>query len=448
MSPINQIFRPDPFLARILPAVKPKPGVKYVPSQFAFRFDYNGKNYISNMLTKQCINAELPESASAGEGYDELIETMFLVPEDKDECAYYTSIAAMVRAYQKKEGVQTFTIMPTLGCNARCVYCYEEGMHQVTMTPEIVEQTIRFILDNRRGDKVHLAWFGGEPLLCPDMIDRICEGVREAGLDYHSSMISNGSLITPEILEKMAGNWRLKRIQVSMDGAEDDYIRMKHYYSYHDYYHIVMDAISRMSEAGITVTIRCNMDEDNSDRIPQYIEDLKNGISDKKNVRLYFSPLHGARLGDNDLLLWQKTLTFSPLIRDAGFLSVYYDTKMLRLRVLHCMADTGNVVIAPDGSLYPCEHCPPASRFGDIFNGVTDRAALEQFIRTDIVLKKCRKCPFITLCTTFNSCPIKDKHCREVVDMLTREHMKELMDHRKVQAEAVADTKSDDSMFC
>ncbi len=444
----REIFGQDPFVKRILPPVKPKPGVKYVPSQYAFRFDYDGKHYVSNMLTKQCLEAELPESALAGEGYDELIEDMFLVPEDKDECAFYMSVAAVVRAYQKKEGVQAFTIMPTLGCNARCIYCYEEGMKQVTMTPEIVEQTIRFILKNRRSDKIHLAWFGGEPLLCPDMIDRICEGVREAGVDYHSTMISNGSLITPEIVEKMAGDWRLKRVQISMDGAEEDYIPRKNYYSYHDYYHVVMEGISRLSEAGITVSIRCNIDEKMLDRIPQYIEDLKNGISDKGHVRLYFSPLHGDRMTDRDLPLWKKTLTFAPLIREAGFHSVYHDRSVLRLRVLHCMADTGNVCIAPDGNLFPCEHCPPYSRFGDIWNGVTDQAALDEFIRTDIVLDKCRKCPFLPLCTTFNSCPIQDWDCRGTVDLLTREYLKELMDHRKEQEAAEAETKSDASAFC
>lgn len=37
-------------------------------------------------------------------------------------------------------------------------------------------------------------------------------------------MISNGSLITPEIIEKMTGLWHLDRIRITMDGNESDYI--------------------------------------------------------------------------------------------------------------------------------------------------------------------------------------------------------------------------------
>ena len=62
---------------------------------------------------------------------------------------------------------------------------------------------------------------------------------------------------------------KLNNIQISMDGAEEDYKLRKSYRSYEDHYHGVMDAVSRMSEAGITVTIRCNVDEGNWGAIPQ-----------------------------------------------------------------------------------------------------------------------------------------------------------------------------------
>ena len=46
-----------------------------------------------------------------------------------------------------------------------------------------------------------------------------------------------------------------------------------------------------------------------------------------------------------------------------------------------------------DGSLYPCEHCPPESRFGDIWHGTTDEAARKAFCRVDQTREKCRACP-------------------------------------------------------
>ena len=41
-----------------------------------------------------------------GEGWDELIEAQFLVPEDMDDCAYYNEISALLRAYNRKKGVR------------------------------------------------------------------------------------------------------------------------------------------------------------------------------------------------------------------------------------------------------------------------------------------------------------------------------------------------------
>ena len=298
---INEIRKPDETLAKVLPPVRLLDGVVYVPSQFTLSFAYKGRDFVCNTLTRQCLETKLPGRCRAGEGYDALIRKLFLVPEGKDECGFYNAVVSMLRVFGKKKdskGYKGYTILPTLACNARCVYCYEEGMKPVTMAPGTVEQTIRYIVDTHTDKSVGLHWFGGEPLMCPDIIGRICEGLRDAGLHYRSSMVSNGSLITPEILAKMTGLWQLDRIQISMDGAESDYILRKRYINYQDHYHRVLEAIRMLSEAGIEVSIRCNVDEDNFDRIPAFLEDLKDGIPFKEKVRCYLSPLYGIRAGE------------------------------------------------------------------------------------------------------------------------------------------------------
>ncbi len=427
---MNIINKPDEKLARILPPVFPKPETTYVPSQFAIAFEHRGKHYLLNNLTKQCIEGELPDKTRAGVGYDELITAQFLVPENKDECAYYNQISSLMRTFGKKKGIRTYTILPTLGCNARCIYCYEEGMKQVTMTDEIVEQTIRFILNTTEGDAVRLGWFGGEPLMFPGTIDRICEGMREAGIKYKSSMISNGSLITPEIIRKMKDDWNLKSIQVSMDGAEEDYIFRKNYRTPHDYYHTVMDALSRMSEAGITVTVRCNVDEENWERIPRFLEDLKSGVTNKEKIGLYFGPLNDVRKSENDLSLWSKIVDAREEIVKAGFRASPFASFHFHFRTNHCMADGSGVVIAPDGSLYPCEHCPPESRYGDVWNGITDEEARRDFCSVDQIREMCRACPFLPDCTGFSHCPVQEFHCRELRHMMAIDALKRMLDRQ------------------
>lgn len=334
-----------------------------------------------------------------------------------------------MRAYRKKKGVPAYVILPTLGCNARCVYCFEEGMKPVTMTRETAEQVIRYILDTHADGKTTLKWFGGEPLLGVKTIDRMCEGLREAGLEYTSIMISNGSLITPEIVQKMAGDWRLSFIQISMDGAERDYIGRKRYCDERNHYHRVMNAVSMMSEAGIRVTIRCNVDEDNWAGIPQFMQDLKVGVGNKDKVSVYFTPLYDVRMGENDLAMWEKIWEARHLIEEAGFRST--SRSGLGFRKHHCVADGGGVVIAPDGSLYPCDYYTPECRFGDIWHGVTDEAARREFCRVDRTREKCRTCPFLPDCTNFASCPIQDTHCRELREMMAMDTLGRMVDRKE-----------------
>lgn len=431
-----EIREQDGALRKLLPPIKPRPDTIYVPSQFALPFDCDGRMYVYQTLTKQCLQAELPPSARAGEGFDALIERRFLVPEGKDECAEYQGISAMMRAFRQKKGIPSYTILPTFGCNARCVYCYEEGTKPIAMTPETVEQTLRFILDTRADGEVDLTWFGGEPLLRPDVIDRVCEGLREAGVGYRSRMVSNGSLITSEIVEKMKTGWNLKEIQVSMDGAEDDYRRRKCYCADSDQYHRVIESVSRMSEAGISVTIRCNVDGDNWPGVPAFLEDLKNGVAHKENVRLYFRPLYAVCGSDDSLAMWEKIRDARPMIESAGFQPTSLFKLSRTFRVHYCLSDNNCAVITPDGSLYACECFPPASRYGDIWNGATDEQARQAFCRTDVIREKCRKCTFLPECTGFSNCPVYHKHCRGVQELTALDALRRMVRNRDVEEDA------------
>ena len=428
---IITIRKPEAMLAWILPPVYPVPGVTYIPSCFVLPFEHRGKKYVFNNLTKQCLEGSLPASAGAGEGFDKLITAYFLVPEDRDECAYYNSVSTLMRAYRRRSGINSYTILPTSGCNARCIYCYEEGMKRETMTPETVRQTIRFIQETHEGNRVHLHWFGGEPLLGIDIIEQICEALREAGIKYSSNMISNGSLITPEIVTKMKRSWNLNYIQISMDGAEEDYIFRKNYSDYRDDYHTVMKAVSLMSGAGIHVTIRCNVDEENWERIPKFLEDLKTGVAHKRRVGLYFCPLNSVRRSGEDAAMWARIRDTDRQVQNAGFRYTPYMGLKRSFRVYHCMADGGSVVITPDGSLYSCEHCPPESRFGDIFRGITDEAGRKEFCRVDRTREKCRGCPFLPDCTSFATCPVEDFHCREVHEMMALNSLRRMVDRKE-----------------
>ena len=59
-------------------------------------------------MTRQVIEAKLPDCARSGEGFDELIKEYFLVPEDKDECRFYQAVSSMMRAFDRQKGHKAY----------------------------------------------------------------------------------------------------------------------------------------------------------------------------------------------------------------------------------------------------------------------------------------------------------------------------------------------------
>ena len=424
---MRELHRPDDTFRKLFSEQAPRPGIFYVPSQFALPFSHRGKQYVFNTLTKQCVKAVLPERTAAGEGYDELIKARFLVPEGTDEYAFYRSVLTLRKLHDRKNLKPAYTILPTLGCNARCVYCVEEGMKPIGMTSETVEDTLRFILNDCDKKKITLSWYGGEPLLRQDVIDRISGGVREAGVDYKGIMVTNGSLITPETIEKMTDLWRLERVQISMDGAERDYIARKRYLDYRDNYHRVIESVDRMSEKGISVQIRCNVDENNLDGVTRLFDDLSAGIGHKQNVSVYLAPLHQAMWGKNGIAVCEKILALQDAIRDVGF-TLLFERFNHVMPTYHCMADAEGIVIGPDGGLYCCDDLLDSAWIGTVKDGITEPDARTAFVGADRIPEKCKACTFLPDCIPVMGCPNFGMICTEARELFTLDALRRIID--------------------
>lgn len=412
---MKEIRKTEYRLKQLLTPQKAEKGIEYVPSQFALPFTHGDRQYVFHTLTKQCVEEALPSFCEAGEGYDELIANYFLVPRGKDENAFYQSILGLMRLFHQEEKKCGFTVLPTFACNARCVYCYQEGTAPVSMTPEIEEQTVRYLLENRDPDRpLYIKWYGGEPLLGEKTIDRISQALCDAGVDYRCNMISNGSLITPAIVEKMTSLWHLESIQLSMDGAEEDYRRRKCYPPGHDEYHDVLHAISLLQDAGIRVSVRCNVDEGNWSRIPQFLEDLRTFVPGWKKVPFYFAPLFEVRGKEGVLDMWEKIISQHPSIRAEGFKTFLEGGGRFDYRFYRCVGDGGSLIITPDGNLYCCEHFPEGAKVGDIWNGITEPKTWGCFCHADGVPDECMGCAFLPICIPLAVCPLINRDCREV----------------------------------
>ena len=415
-------------MVKTIMGAKIKSGCVYRWSCFAVPYTHNDKQYIYNNFSKICYCVEpdeldlrsearfTSEQISADEKLSALVSDLFLVPEDTDETSQYEKYATLFRAMRTdRKGYSGYTILPTTACNARCFYCFEEGMRFMTMTDEVVSKTVEFIKKTRNPEKpVNFNWFGGEPLAAEKVIDKICAAMREADIGFKSRMVSNGSLITENIIRKMKNDWNLGGIQITLDGVEEEYNRRKNYvFNYESAYWHVLSRIKLINENGIRLNIRVNVDEGNIDGVPEMAEDLKSFVPDPSLVTFDLTPLFDIHAFKDDSAIWEKSFEIMEKLSTMGFkAATHYSVK--RAKVFFCMADSPykSIVIAPDGKLYPCEDISNIGSLGDVFEGVTNRELVNNLQKVEKAREQCRGCFLLPECTTFSRCTNRSASCR------------------------------------
>lgn len=116
---------------------------------------------------------------------------------DLDEQVKYWEIHHLLRQIEySTHAINRYNILTTTGCNARCFYCFEDGVDIKTMSSRTAEQVATYIYNNSLNtEMVELRWFGGEPLVNYKAIDIICSNLQKMGQPFYSTISSNGTLI-------------------------------------------------------------------------------------------------------------------------------------------------------------------------------------------------------------------------------------------------------------
>lgn len=98
------------------------------------------------------------------------------------------------------------------------------------------------------------------------VMDLICQKLNDFGISYFSHIITNGLLFTRNIVNKAINVWKLKRVQITLDGTEQVYLRAKAYVnSQGSEFQIVLDNIEALLNSKIAVNIRLNQDAYNTE---------------------------------------------------------------------------------------------------------------------------------------------------------------------------------------
>ena len=347
-----------------------------------------------------------------------LADMGFLIPDDLDEKAFLKGLREKTLE-ANASSPSYYIICPTTGCNARCYYCFEKGINQRRMSKETAEALAKYIVEHHDPDHLVIQWFGGEPLLEPDTISYIVKYLKDNHVKFESKIITNGYLLSDEIVQRLAGEWNVRIIQITIDDLGEEYNRIKDYvHPDGNPFEIVMSNISRTLRAGINTRIRINFNPMQEERAIRTANYLKERFGGDPNFFVYFAPIDSKEIP-------AITESFEdrpkhPLLRllDAeeefcsfgnydlktekaagceAVLKKYYLTPIPTSCYGGCQS---SLTVDSEGNIFVCHRLlgNPAYASGNVFTGRVHNEIARFFTDPDLHDPVCEDCALLPLC--------------------------------------------------
>ena len=406
---------------KLLKKQKVKAGEHYRPMYYVVEQPVDEGLLLYHTMTKALLlltpeEAEVYKTNPAD--LQELIGLWFLVPLSHDDRLLSRQIRDVAKMLEKKStAITSYTIMTTTDCNARCFYCYEMGRPRVPMSKETAERTADYIIRHCQGKKVLLHWFGGEPLYNKPVISLICQRLEEGNVNYSSEMTTNGYLFNDIIIAEAKNLWKLKKVQITLDGTERIYNHSKAYiYKNVNAYQRVIGNIHKLQDANIHVSIRLNIDNHNADNLLELVNELHQEFYESKEISIYLHTLIEKEINNYALHdcekrkeIFNKMLEIDKQLADYGFI------KPRRLdhnvKTNKCMADSDKAaVIVPDGHIGKCEHFSEDHFVSHVEHEEWDDKTISSFRETHPEIEACATCFNYPNCVRLRLCEY-DRNC-------------------------------------
>ncbi|MBQ9142707.1 MAG: radical SAM protein [Lachnospiraceae bacterium] len=391
------------------------------------------------VLTRELLLLSKEEFAKATDS--EYMREHWCVVEQACQEREYTDLVRWVfQNMQRKESeITAYTILTTTDCNARCFYCYELGCKRIHMSEETAAKVVEYIKTHRNGKPVELNWFGGEPLVNYPVIDMICKELQRTEIPFQSKMISNAYLFDKEMVNRAKECWKLKSVQITLDGTEQIYNQSKAYiYQKGSAYQVVLANIESLLEAGISVVIRLNMGPHNVEDLTKLVEELETRFGGRKGIYAYVRLLMQEENAWNEQLTeqeWEQLNEAKNRLEDKMLHCGLQQSRHYKLDgelpKAHCMADSGKaVVILPDGHIGLCEHYLENEFIGHIDGGGLNQEVLFAWRERAEKQEECEQCFYYPQCVEIKKCPeykpctsnTRNNHLRELERAMKAEY--------------------------
>ena len=345
-----------------------------------------------------------------------LLEAHFLVEDMEDELV--ATRADMLRDRFRTDRL-LLTIAPTLNCNFRCDYCYEDHL-KVNMSRAVQDALVSWVKE-RAGHTalLHVIWYGGEPLMpgAYPVVERLSEAFiavcREHGVEYNAELVTNGYFLDREKMERLKA-LGVTMVQVTVDGPPEVHDRRRVLAGGQGTFWRIIENLKSVVDLA-AFQLRINVDRRNALSALEVAAILREHGLEAVRPHLAQVTASGVACG-NILELCYSTREFADMelevYREAAKQGLPLGRYPFHRPGAFCTADRANaVVVAPNGLLFKCWHevtLDPDRAIGHIIDGQQpfQKAVEDRWLSWDpLSLSGCRACDVLPLCHV--GCPVE-----------------------------------------
>jgi len=299
---------------KVAPTAEAVPRLK--PSQyniFVCDFPTSGKHLVYNTFTRASAvmgrklknivdQPDQPTPQNAIASVKKLHKMGILVDADINEAG---RVKGWYEGIRQNRLLQRFVVLTTYQCNFACTYCIEANgvVHQpIELDEEKSAKTADWIINRIQktgAEQVQMTFYGGEPLLNPDSIfyiaGRLHEYAEKNGITYEFSISTNGSKVTPELVDNLKP-LGLASMKITLDGDKEAHDEKRPFRGGQGSFDTIIENMERVADK-VAIGTGGNLDERNIESVPKLLDVLEErGLKEK--VRIDFSPIQPALSGE------------------------------------------------------------------------------------------------------------------------------------------------------
>lgn len=351
-----------------------------------------------------------------GQYFSEMVKQGYIVPEEIDETqriveAHYKYI------YNSTPEKMQFTIALTMSCPLNCYYCFENTHTGKIMSTDTADKITKYIIEavgnNPLCNQLHISWFGGEPLLATDIIERIgtklVEYCRNNNLTMTSKILTNGVLFDSTVFDTLYKKGILTSIQFTLDGDASAFVLVKG--GTEDMFNTVLNAIKYTSQY-IDTYVRMNVRSRNADDLLEVAENILKDVPQTSKLIFYAMPVVDYGLNEeaaktiiteSNMVGFRQDLV--ELLKKYNMYNYYVSHNVQTLAAFCSAMRLCNLTFGPDGEMYRCENLVGHKEYeigdvniGQYYNKVNYDLALAP------IKQECLDCAYLPVC--WGGCPV------------------------------------------